>query len=593
MLLPERPLLLLWWLKFRGRARALLRRTRTIGGALSVLVGFLLILMWVGSIALRSQTLERTSALPSVDVVNLGLLGYVVFVSFSSISLRGVYLPRPELERLFAAPIARSSLVRYRMLVTLFQTLPFAALMAVLLAPRLPSFTVTLCAFLIFAPTASFFGQGLSLLSARTGGRLDRTFSRISPSLMRVVGSVGAASIFLLLAFGPGLETPDSRERAEREQFMEEFWGGGADTARRTEPTELFDMASLGERLELVATHPVTRVVTAPLRPWARAVSAPDMRTAAPWLALSLMLMALLHAAVARLPIDFRESSLRSSMAVEKRLNRVRQGQGGVGVFGTSRRARGWSVPWLMGRTGFGAIVWLRTSMLVRQARGTLFVVSAVAILGIVLGTRVLTEPVSGTAVVAVLGVVYLGSGMRVDFRADLDRMDALKAWPLPARTTFVATVIPGTLLTSCVVLLVLLARAAILDQFTPDLTWYAIGTPVVAYVWLALDNAVFLLFPVRFVPGQGSAIQHMGRGFMLVMFRGLLLFGALAFAGGGAALIHYLVLDDDPARAAAAASLAIAWGVAVSLGLLLAVTSFGGWALRRFDVSKTPGGTA
>ncbi|MEM1452241.1 MAG: hypothetical protein AAF957_16215 [Planctomycetota bacterium] len=595
MPLPDRSLLLLWRLKLRGRVRVLLRRSRSVGGAISILAGALLVLLWMGSIVLRSTTLERTSSLPSVDVVRLGLFAYVVFVAFASLSLRGVYLPRPELERLFAAPIARGALVRYRMLVTFLQTVPFAALMAIFLAPRLPSFTVTLLAFVVFAPTAAFFGQALSLLSARTGGWVDRALSRVSPSLLRIVGGIGAASVFLLLAFGPGLETPDSRERAERERFVEEILRSrearGRGAAAVVAETEA--VLSLGDRLEAVATHPATRVVTAPLTPWARAVASPNLVVAAPWLALSLLLMLLLYEGVARMPVDYREASLRASMDVERRLARVRQGQGGVGAFGTSARARGWAVPWIFGRTRFGAIVWLRTAMLVRQARGTLFVVAAVAILGIVLGTRVLTDPVSGTAVVAVLGIVYLGSGMRVDFRADLDRMDALKAWPVSARTAFVATVVPGALLTSCVVLVVLLVRATILGQFTPDLTWYALGTPAAAYVWIALDNAVFLLFPVRFMPGQGSAIQHMGRGFLLVMFRGMLLFGAMLFAAGGAVIVYRFAEGGDPGRQTLAVAAAFLWTLTVVMVLLALVTSFGGWALRRFDVSRTPTGTA
>ncbi|MEM9382738.1 MAG: hypothetical protein AAGB93_22485, partial [Planctomycetota bacterium] len=338
MPLPDRSLLLLWRLKLRGRARVLLRRSRSIGGAVSILAGALLVLLWMGSIVLRSTTLERTSSLPSIDVVRLGLFAYVVFVSFASLSLRGVYLPRPELERLFAAPIARASLVRYRMLVTFLQTVPFAALMAVFLAPRLPSFTVTLLAFVVFAPSAAFFGQALSLLSARSGGSVDRVLSRISPSVLRIVGGIGAASVFLLLAFGPGLETPDSRARAERERFVERVLRSGEAGRSDAASFEEAAVATLGERLERVATHAATRAVTAPLTPWARAVAAPTPAAAAPWLVLSLFLLALLYEGVARMPVDYREASLRASMDVERRLARVRQGSGGVGAFGTSAR---------------------------------------------------------------------------------------------------------------------------------------------------------------------------------------------------------------------------------------------------------------
>lgn len=570
---------LLWRMKLVGRARRLGRRARSPLGALSILAGVALFGLWIASLVMRSSMIERTGEPPSVDVARAGLAVYLVFVAFSSLSFRGVYVPRPELERLLAGPVSRASLVRYRMLGSITMSLPFLALLGLLLAPRFESPGAAIPAIALTLPATTVFGQGLSLIAAHTAGPLHRLLERVPGGVLRLVGALGLMGLLMALAFGPGLMDEGDRERRAAVDLV--LHGRDPSSMRELDPPP-----GIGERLTAAAEHPVVQVATAPLEPWARALTAPSPRAALPWLGTIALLLVLLFEAVARLPVDFREASLRTSLDLERRFARARRGQGGVAAFQGDRVSSARSVPWLMGHGPFGAIVWLRTAWLLRQSRGALVVAGVVTVAGIVMGTRVFGDSVAETAAVAVLAVVYLASGLRVDLRADIDRMEVLKAWPLSPAKLFAASLVPGTLVTSVVVAIITLGRCAILGAWDPGHLGVVAAVPLLAFSWIAVDNGVFLLFPVRFVPGQGSAIQHAGRTFLLVMLRATLFGSLLVVAIGGG----WFIAEWGGAMgwsSALLAALVVTWIGAICAVGLASLLAFGSWALRRYDVSR------
>ena len=572
---------LLWRMKLVGRARVVARRARTPLGALTTLAGVALFALWIASLVMRSSMLDRSGSPPTVDATRAGLCVYLIFVAFSSLSFRGVYVPRSELERLLAGPVPRTWIVRYRMLGSITMSLPFLALLGLVLAPRFESPAAAIAAIALTLPATTVFGQGLSLIAARTSGPLHRLLERVPGGVLRLVGALGLMGLIMALAFGPGLV---SEGELERRAVIEQVLNGNEGSALR----EYDPPPGVGERLAAAAEHPVLRVVTAPLEPWARALTAPSLPAALPWLGAIAGLLVLLFEAVARLPVDFREASLRTSLDLERRLARVRRGQGSVAAFQGERTAAARPVPWLMGRGPAGAIVWLRMARLLRQARGSLVVAGVVAVGGIVLGTRVFDDSVEETAALALLAVVYLASGLRIDLRADLDRMEVLKAWPISPVKLFAASLVPGTLVTSLVAAIITLARCAILGEWDPGHLAVLAAVPPLAFAWIAVDNGVFLLFPVRYVPGQGSAIQHAGRTFLLVILRAVL-FGSLLITalGGGWFITEWGGASgwSEPLLL----TLVLAWGAGVSAVGLCALLAFGAWALARHDVSRVP----
>jgi hypothetical protein len=338
-------------------------------------------------------------------------------------------------------------------------------------------------------------------------------------------------------------------------------------------------------RLAEVARHPAARALTAPTYPLATAVTAPTFVAALPWLALSMLITLLCFELVVRLPVDYREASLSTSRDVERRLARLRRGQFGA-AGGAGRTLVGWRVPWVFGTSPFGAVLWLKSATILRQGRGTLAVASITTAIGVIVGVTLLPEPGVGTASLVVMGVAYLASGLRFDFRTELDRMQSLRAWPLAAWQVFVAVVLPVTLLVACFVCVVLGVRAVVLRDVSFEVLGAMCATPLIAFLWVALDNAVFLLFPVRFVPGMGGALQHSGRALLMVLLRLILLAVAGTAAAGMGMLASALALwlDLGPAVIVGASISAAALTL---LGFAALLAALGGWALGRFDPAE------
>ena len=109
---------------------------------------------------------------------------------------------------------------------------------------------------------------------------------------------------------------------------------------------------------------------------------------------------------------------------------------------------------------------------------------------------------------------------------------------------------------------------------------------PLVVFAWVAVDNAVFLFAPVRFVPGQEGAVQNAGRGLILMMFRFLLVGVGTTLAVTAYFAGEMLATDVFGASEPGARALGAFW-VWTSLFFIDAVLVWiGAWCLRRFDVA-------
>jgi hypothetical protein len=330
--------------------------------------------------------------------------------------------------------------------------------------------------------------------------------------------------------------------------------------------------------------------ITWPLTPWARAITAPDAETFWPWFAFVIFAWVTLFELVARMPVDFRELSLETSADIARRLNRMRSGRGVLASTRAKRGKFGWNVPWLLGRGQFGAVAWIELCAIMRKARGTLmfsaFVIGLLTLVSLMDRGGPLGDPLGGGAFVAGMGTLYLGWGLRFDFRSSLDSMEAIKTWPLAPWRVFLATLMPEVLLVSVLVSSALLLRSLVLAVWPPELLLIVAAVPGVSLLWLGLDNAVFLLMPVRYVPGQGSAMHHTGRQVVMVVLRTILLGVVVGFGTIVAWLVWWLGgelgFGENLRLWVAGASV-----VPLFAGVLVATVAFGGWTLRRFDVSR------
>ncbi|MFT5052742.1 MAG: hypothetical protein ACI8QZ_004179 [Chlamydiales bacterium] len=567
VLSPSRPhpaLRTLARLKLRASIRSLRRRLSHPSGIFFALVGVLVFGLWIFSMAVQGRASAPIDFAPELRIPTVcgALAMLTVMTLVGALSYRGLYLPRDEIERLLSAPVSRVQIVRYRLSANLARSSFFALIMAFLAGPRMPVFGFAFAGMLVATLTLPLLGQGASLLCGGAENWLGRALGRVPPALFRIVAGIGAGVLIVPLF----------------------FWGDLAETGA---DLSLFDDPSG------LLLHPAFSLLTRPFVPWASAISAESWREFLPWFGVSLLMFVVCFELVTHIRVDFRTLSLETSADVARRIRRVRSGGNLVSGARASRRSVGWRIPWLFGRGPFGAVAWLKMCTIVRKSRGTviysILVIAFVIFLTSIGGIRELQDPTLGAILIATLGTIYLGSGLRFDFRSDLDLMPSIKAWPLAPWRLFLATILPEVLLVCALVIFGILMQALISGEL-PLSTWAVIcAVPVVGTLWIAIDNTVFLLAPVRFVPGQGNTMHHTGRAMVMVFVR-ILLAGALAALCALAAYGVGLMADraglEPLFRSMSMGLVVVVILAAVGTGTI----AVGGWALGRFDVARDRG---
>lgn len=559
---------LLLRLKLRGILRRQARRLRTPKGLALTLLGLLAFGTWLAGLLFSFLQDPRTLAPDEAEgrVRAFALLFTLLSLS-SALTNRGLFLPKNEIERLFSAPLARSELVRYRLLAGAVRSLIGGIAFGLFAARRMPS------------PPLAFVGIVLAL----------QTLPVLNQALAIALGSLGPRAAALLRRLGSGL-------------LLGTVVVLGAGAVWLSSGREPEAMPVLGGVLEsLLASgrdplgHPALAAATAVFVPWARLITAGSLLEFLPWFVLALLLHVLAFEGTARLAGDFRETSLSTAVRAAARRERLARG-GGVAATRASGEAARWRVPWLFGRGPLGALAWRKCAGLVRKARGALWL-SLVALAFITLMAHLVLdgpsrEEARATPVlIAVLGTIYLCSGLRFDFREELERMDVIKSWPVAPARVFLATLLPEVVLVSLLVAGTIVLQSLVAGHFGVHVVGVVACLPFLVFTWVALDNVVFLFAPVRIVPGQDGFVQNAGRRMLQMALLGAVVavmgtLGFLSFWAASALVVGPLHGSEE------AALLAGATGVLVELVLCAAVLSLaGGAVLRRFDVARDRAG--
>lgn len=564
---------LLFWMKLRGGLRLQVRRLRRPSSWIFLIVGAVLVIAWIAAMVF-SRRVSPVVPIPD-DVLRLGvdggLLVLVVLTLVGAFQYRGLYLPKEEIELAFSSPVQRADLVRYRLGTNLFRSMFAALLFGFLTSRRMPAGGYAFTGTFLVMMTVPIVGQGAALLLGEGENRLGRLVRKAPLKLISAVlgACVGLAVVFLMVSDGSDV------------------------------PAALSDEEGL---LARAAREPLVRALLLPMAPWGRMITASSLGEFLPWFALSAGLWILLYESTVRAKVDYRELSLATSSAVAKRISMARRGGWSANKSSIAAPSKTSGAPWIFGHGGFGAIAWLETTSMLRRARGTLILsfllVGLLVVISKGIGEKSASDPeeaarqslVIGTALISLIGTAYLCAGLKFDFRGRLEQMDLVKVWPLPPWRIFLATILPEAALVSGVLVVAVLARAAWIGVYHPMLVGVVLFQPLVVLTWVALDNAVFLHSPVRYVPGQESALQNMGRSILLMLLRGLVLLVATAVAFAPAVAVGmglHLALD-------ASRETAIAVGAGVGWLGLLAVDCglvwIGGKILGRFDVARDRG---
>lgn len=569
MLVPSAPLRLLMRLRLRAWWRTLRRRLSTPVGLTFGVLGLALFAVWVyGALSGLTDSARGLAPEDAHGVARGTLAALTAVLGVSALTHRGLYFPADEIERLLSAPLTRSDLVRYRLLVTLAHSGVFSVFLGCGVGLRMPVTSFGVAGGVLALATLPAVGIGIGLACGDAGRRLGRLAARIPEGLLRA--GVAALVLAVAIALVQGMEAADVWRRAP--------WEGAVGWSGTPSPRE---------PLFLRATHhPVLRALTLPVAPWAHAMAARDAREFWPWFGFALALSLALFEGAARFRVDFREQSLATSARVAARISSWRSGRGAISGAGVSRRAASRRVPWLFGRTPLGAVAWLKCCAIVRRSRGTLLFALFATLVASLLAWKAFADALSGAVFVALLGTLYLASGLRFDFRGDLDWMEVVRAWPVRPWKVFLATILPEVLLVCGLVTAAIVVSTAARGEAAWEVGWVLVATPPLCTMWLAIDNALFLIAPVRYVPGQGSAMHHAGRTLILVLAR-LVLLVVLALACYLSVEVAGLV--SDVAGLGPTARL-FAMGCAAATTVLAAVVgtiALGAWALARFDVSR------
>ena len=556
---------LLWRKKARGALRRQVARLRTPKGLLLAVLGLGMLVLWLG--ILIASALERSAVDPDEVRASVRVTGAILTVVTlaSALTHRGLSMPREEIERLFASPVRRSDLVRYRLVANLGRSALGAIVLGVVFLGRTPEPLFGFPAILLAMVTLPVLGQLAAILFGAFEQRFVERFLRRPAKLVFYVAVPvlgGLVGLFVVGSIGRGLDASLSEEDGP--------------------------LGAMSAVVQLVQ-HPWVERLTLPFEPWARAASATSAVEFWPWFAACSVIFVVLYELCARLPIDVRELSLETAANTADRLRRLRRVGGGASAAKASRLGR--KLPWTFGRGPGGAVAWRKQAEIVRKARGTLWVSSLVVlVLLLITGTAISGDSdnvrLIQFSVITVLGTLYLCSGLRFDFRDDLDRMATIKAWPISARRLFLATILPEVLFVSLLLGSALVVRAVLSGGWHPSLPVFICFLPPSVFAWLAVDNAVFLVAPVRIVPGQEGALQNAGRALVLLFVRGVVMGIVGGVCVGAVAAMHVL----GPRLGLGEMQI---WAVGLTIGFVALLSMdailvlIGGRLLASFDVAR------
>ena len=552
---PHPALGLLIRLKLRGARRRRLRSLRKPSGVIFVLLGCILFCLWLVAVLNRGR-----GGLPMPDpelmrqAMQLMLAFFSLIILVGALNTRGLYFPGGECERLFSAPLAPRDLIRYRVLTDSGRALLSATVFALISRRNFEHPALGALAIFLALLAMSLLRQGGALLLANPEGRLARIFKgRRLPGLPLVAG----VGVFFTI-------------KALREDA-------------RGDASLLADALS----------HPVAEALLLPFRPWAELATASDAGAGALWLLICLSLLLLLYKLVTSSNVEFREASLETSQFIAGRLRRMGKGGGRFDMAGPKRGKRERGIPHVFGRGPAGAVAHLQLSSILRRPLSTyilaLFVIGAVTFgAATIFSEPSRREGLGGSLMIVIIGTVYLCGGMRFDFRSNLERIGDMKTWPLGSARVFLATILPQACLIWLFITMGVVVRALAAGGGGWELAWVLSGAPFLVLTWMGLDNALFLVFPVRFTPGQDGAMHHIGRTLALLFLR-LIAFVMLGGVAGGVAFGGYW-LTTELLGGGAILAMSVGWlGAIASLGLLLVPLMLaGGLLLGRFDPSRS-----
>ena len=490
-------------LRARSRIRILKRTAGTVRGRLYAAVAIALVGLWAAALAFthlapmdsphdaRRRAIEDMGTDNARTAASLFMLAFFVLNQLSPGGRALLNFHASEVDFLFPGPFSRRQLLTYKFLLVILQAMGGALFLSLILLPSTPFWSAT-----FIALTLAFIY--IQLLSAawrlmRQGGGAPRL--QTGPWPLIIVG--GLAGLYVANQTG-GL-----------------------------------DGAAAAEGFSWIIEAPLVRAVMLPFLPFA-AILFPGQWFPHMWLyaAGGAALNGAIFAGICYSNADFLEESTAASAQLQQRVRRLRQGR----FFTPAQGGNQLRIPMPPRLGGIGPMAWRQSLTALRSLRtvlvtGTgLTAIIAAGLLVTGMAAEFLTWPFASA--IAALLTFYSLMLFRFDFRTDLDNMAWLRALPLRPAALAAGQILPTALMTVYFPALILVITAAY-QQNWPVLALIIAALPLASYTLVAFENLLFLLLPTRAVAHGAMDLQYIGRTYVLVFVRMLVMGFALAIAGG------------------------------------------------------------
>ncbi|MDB5299679.1 MAG: hypothetical protein JWO87_1342 [Phycisphaerales bacterium] len=537
-------------LQGRGLVRRTLRGAGTPRRIVFFAVGAAVFLLWLGPAVLMAT--KPRSALQQEKTINyvrtimpMVLLGVCIVTAVTSAGDKAIAFTPGEVDQLFPGPFTRRELLAYKLIKSTLAAVLTGLILSLVMLQRAQWWPACFVGVFLSLLFVQWFSIAMVLGGQALGAAAYARFRRL---LMVVAG------ILVVV----GLRTWMTEGYSHRQAALERF-----------------------------RDSPVVGTILKPLEPYAQAMTAAGASALVKWSAYAVLLNTGLLVLVFLLDSYYVEAAMAASERRYAKIQRIRAGS--FLSLGVSKTAT-WRLPALPWFGGAGPIVWRQLTSAGRSARGLLLLLLIIAIgAGPILagGGGLFHQRDSAeyeAETLKVLGIVlawltFLCSSMlNFDFRGDVDLIDTLKSLPLRENAVAVGQLIVPVLLLTIVHALLLGIASALLPGQRPVLLAALLLALPFNGILFASENLIFLLFPSRPAAVSPGDFQVMGRKFVFLLMKAMMLAvaGIIALFAG---LLVWIMTGRALAPAIAAGWLALA---AEAAALVPAIA----WAYRRFDPS-------
>jgi hypothetical protein len=495
----HRGLIKLMQLQARAVFRRMFRGAKTPRGLIYLIVGAILFFAWLGPSVAGAFLRPRTDPASVLMNFPLAMLGFCLMTLVTSAGERAVAFNPSEVDFLFSGPFSRRQLLAYKIARSAFAAMFTSGMFSLIFLRFARHWLTGWIGMFLALMFVQLFSMSIVLIGQTIG---ERAFTR-GRKLMIVFVCIAIAAIL-----GPSVSSGTQRNPQE---LAYEF------------------------------THSQSgRIVLAPFSVFARILTADAVLTdGLKWAGVALAEIGLMILVVMHLDAHYLEAAASTGQKVHDRIQRYRRG-GGLAFQAKSASLH---LPMFPRLAGAGAIAWRQLLTALRTSRSLLIVLVFVCLgAGPMLYAGGLRDHPERVVVGILFWITFmLGNMLRYDFRGDLDHMDTLKALPVHPSAIAAAELIAPVAVLTLFQLLLLISASFLANGFSSVLGLTLLFILPINAILIAVENLIFLIFPVRNVTVSPGDLQGFGRQMLMFMLKTMVLMLSVGIAAGLGAVAYFV----------------------------------------------------